>query len=347
MRHYTDVKAADAEVVTKFYELLNQKAVCEYFGYKSNSQVQTVLKRNGVDVKKVREEARFKRYKEYRDQDMTYDQIARLEGLSKDTVENYCRKNGLGYSEEEWLKTKRENKGCFKPSVDWSERIKEKFNGLVELVGSSRAKDGEFNLNIKCNDCGVVFVFSSITLRRDRRFNCQNCKRLEQEKRNRLKKLDQEERKRQEWINRPRVQLSFRFCECGMLLTDPKRKTCDECLTLHTKEAWRREEIRRRARERKVETDSSISLERLYERDNGICYLCGRVCDWNDGEWRDGVFRVGKNYPSIEHVKPISKGGSHTWNNIRLACVSCNSKKGNRELSTYPRIYFFLNKCRG
>lgn len=225
--------------------------------------------------------------------------------------------------------------GKFQPSVNWSLRVVEKFGDNAEYIRTERRSCGESAIFVRCTTCGVEKSISSSRLRKDCKWNCQNCDRLDRERRGRLEKLDQEERKRQEWINRPRVQLSFRFCECGKLLTDPKRKTCDECLTLHTKEAWRREEIRRRARERKVETDSSISLERLYERDNGICYLCGRVCDWNDGEWRDGVFRVGKNYPSIEHVKPISKGGSHTWSNIRLACVSCNSKKGNRERSVY------------
>lgn len=30
-------------------------------------------------------------------------------------------------------------------------------------------------------------------------------------------------------------------------------------------------------------------------------------------------------------LEALSKGGTHTWDNIRLACFICNSRKGNRE----------------
>lgn len=69
--------------------------------------------------------------------------------------------------------------------------------------------------------------------------------------------------------------------------------------------------------------DKDITLEALYRRDSGVCYLCGRPCDWNDKT--DTI--VGDNYPSIDHVVPISKGGLHAWGNIKLAHFGCNRKK--------------------
>lgn len=33
-------------------------------------------------------------------------------------------------------------------------------------------------------------------------------------------------------------------------------------------------------------------------------------------------------YPTIDHIIPLSKGGLHSWNNIQLAHLSCNSSKG-------------------
>lgn len=73
--------------------------------------------------------------------------------------------------------------------------------------------------------------------------------------------------------------------------------------------------------------DSDITLEKLFARDHGICYLCGEPCDWADVT--DG--NAGDRYPSIDHVKPVSKGGSHTWNNIKLAHRVCNTAKRDSE----------------
>lgn len=70
--------------------------------------------------------------------------------------------------------------------------------------------------------------------------------------------------------------------------------------------------------------DNDITLEALYRRDAGVCYLCGKLCDWDDRH--DNI--VGANYPSIDHVIPIARGGLHSWGNVRLAHHGCNSAKG-------------------
>lgn len=70
--------------------------------------------------------------------------------------------------------------------------------------------------------------------------------------------------------------------------------------------------------------DKDITLEALYRRDAGVCYLCGGLCDWDDKH--DNV--VGANYPSIDHIIPIARGGLHSWGNVRLAHHLCNSVKG-------------------
>lgn len=333
MRHYTDVKATDAEVVTKFYELLNQKAVCEYFGYKSNSQVQTVLKRNGVDVKKVREEVRFKRYKEYRDQGMTYDQIARLEGLSKERVKDYCNDNGLGYNDEERIEAHKAS--AFQPFVNWQDKLDEVYGvGNRELIKVERQVGGESVITNRCIKCGKAQTITSIQLRHKKGHirTCISCRTIKTERRKRNEALDrQEARERERRHNRKIVQLAFPMCtKCGQII--PRGfKVCESCKQDTLRENYRKADIVRRSRLDNVIKDKDITLKKLYERDNGVCYICGRVCDWNDSEFKDGVFIVGRNYPTIEHLKPLSKGGSHTWNNIKLACLSCNSKKYNRE----------------
>lgn len=78
--------------------------------------------------------------------------------------------------------------------------------------------------------------------------------------------------------------------------------------------------------------DKDINLLSLFERDGGICWLCGEFCLIEDKECR--VSEKGNvyiatfgNYPSIDHVIPLAKGGSHTWKNVRLAHKKCNSLK--------------------
>lgn len=68
-----------------------------------------------------------------------------------------------------------------------------------------------------------------------------------------------------------------------------------------------------------------ITLARLYKRDKGFCYICGKHLVLNDEYNRLEA-------PTIEHVIPICKGGTNTWDNVKLACRNCNNKKGTKLL---------------
>ena len=82
---------------------------------------------------------------------------------------------------------------------------------------------------------------------------------------------------------------------------------------------------------RVLDFDKDITLETLYNRSDGICALCGEKCDYEDYVFRDKVFIAGNRYPSIDHIKSLSKGGSHTWDNVQLAHKLCNSIKSDKE----------------
>jgi 5-methylcytosine-specific restriction endonuclease McrA len=59
-----------------------------------------------------------------------------------------------------------------------------------------------------------------------------------------------------------------------------------------------------------------VNRERVAARDGWRCSLCGGVvtrADW-----------------SLDHVIPLSKGGEHTYGNVRLAHNNCNKRKGAR-----------------
>jgi|GEM_PF-4222148 len=72
----------------------------------------------------------------------------------------------------------------------------------------------------------------------------------------------------------------------------------------------------------------SIKLDEVIERDNGVCYICGCMTSKDDHYYSRGWFACGSRYPTIDHVVPIAHGGTHTWDNVRLACHKCNTEKG-------------------
>ncbi|MGH7182639.1 MAG: HNH endonuclease [Nitrospiraceae bacterium] len=39
--------------------------------------------------------------------------------------------------------------------------------------------------------------------------------------------------------------------------------------------------------------------------------------------------------PTQDHVIPLSKGGTHTYDNIMQACMSCNQRKKDRSLDDF------------
>ena len=70
---------------------------------------------------------------------------------------------------------------------------------------------------------------------------------------------------------------------CGaMFLYDDRthQKYCSKQCARRLRQ--KKKEVIRRIRTKAQMVDNDITLEKLYQRDGGICYLCGRVCDWND-----------------------------------------------------------------
>lgn len=74
------------------------------------------------------------------------------------------------------------------------------------------------------------------------------------------------------------------------------------------------------------EFDKSITLNAVITKYDGICQICGGRVDSTDIV--NG--HIGRNYPTVDHIVPLSKGGTHTWDNIQLAHMACNAGKCNK-----------------
>lgn len=59
-----------------------------------------------------------------------------------------------------------------------------------------------------------------------------------------------------------------------------------------------------------------FSRHNIYLRDKGRCQYCSNF--------------VSRNSFTYEHVVPKAQGGRTTWENVVVACVSCNQRKGGR-----------------
>lgn len=191
-------------------------------------------------------------------------------------------------------------------------------------------------VNIRCEKCGsnIQRVAKHIW---GRDLLCRNCCDIEKQHKDAiLNELKDKRKKLDDLIKRLEkcntyITTHTNKCEvCGKeYIGSKKSKYCsDKC---KNKILWYNNKLKR---ERHIKNngliDKDITLAKLYERDKGICYLCGCECDYSDFEVSNDIFKVGKTYPSIEHIIPISKGGTHSWDNIKLAHISCNSKKSDK-----------------
>jgi HNH endonuclease. len=81
---------------------------------------------------------------------------------------------------------------------------------------------------------------------------------------------------------------------------------------------------RRRAAKKATSSGAPVLLAEIAERDGWSCHLCPLPVD-PTLVWPDVMSA------SLDHVAPLSKGGVHAPENVRLAHVRCNVARGNRD----------------
>src|SRR4051794_17510102 len=104
---------------------------------------------------------------------------------------------------------------------------------------------------------------------------------------------------------------------------DGRSRWCRDCMTervmrwrRENPEQWRELNMYHRAL-RRIRINSQvverISPQVVYERDEGICGICDRPVD------RQGF--------EVDHIIPIARGGSHTYENVQASHRRCNRRK--------------------
>ena len=77
----------------------------------------------------------------------------------------------------------------------------------------------------------------------------------------------------------------------------------------------------------KMSHTARLSRRMLFARDRHVCAYCGQ--------------RHAETNLSIDHIRPVSRGGADSWMNWVTACLSCNQRKADRmpEEAKMPLLY--------
>lgn len=153
----------------------------------------------------------------------------------------------------------------------------------------------------ECRTCGVEQPLSEygVVAAKYRRGQCNNCRReVERLRResdgDRCRAVD-----RARYHNNPRRQKEMKRRAAAWNKQHP--------------EAMWAKDARRRARKAASPRTETINRLAILERDGGRCHICGR--------------KVGKGF-HLDHLIPLSKGGPHTAENLRVAHPRCNLTRG-------------------
>lgn len=184
------------------------------------------------------------------------------------------------------------------------------------------------NIRIQCKKCNREII-QKASIISSHSINCTECTRRDKERKSLVNDLVNEIRAKRKELDILEERLHKEYEK------RVKREERRQRQRLKKREKNKINELNRQNRIKdNGEIDRDIVLETLYKRDKGICSICGRVCDYNDFKITEkGHFVAGRMYPSIDHIFPLSKGGTHTWKNVQLAHFSCNSRKGGRILN--------------
>jgi 5-methylcytosine-specific restriction endonuclease McrA len=235
--------------------------------------------------------------------------------ISRDIIRNIFKKYGISTG------------NVYKKPIDVKDKVREQTNNKFRYVRGFQSVDKD--MIIACNICNVERKANATFLRRKKIVQCYNCNEVNRAIKQELQSKEAFELKIHRYIIASGIKIKIFANECsycGHKSIDKKiKKYCSKrCCT---KAGSLNKSDTRRKRIESNGYKENVTLPVLFKRDKGVCHICKGKCDYSDYQIIDGHFCSGGNYPSRDHVIPLSKGGTHTWDNIKLAHFKCNTMK--------------------
>jgi 5-methylcytosine-specific restriction endonuclease McrA len=122
--------------------------------------------------------------------------------------------------------------------------------------------------------------------------------------------------------------VAARICPCGSLKLS-KSKRCDTCARRAVKLPDTERTMRYRLRQARNQKTRRAAGDRgqkgrwrrICARDGWVCWICCKPID-------HGIAPPNRHAGSVDHVVPISRGGSDTDENLKAAHYGCNARRG-------------------
>ena len=311
------------------------------FSFGAGNKVQTMTKR-------ITEETAREWFELTRRGESSY-QIAARYGVCHETVGKHLRLFGYAPGKGGGATARNNARRSKEAEATRIKRLNDLLADRFEVLESNQ----RLQSTLRCKTCGHVFK-RTLDMRYEP--HCPECERIRVErKRRETEELSAQRKKCRQltkafhlflqakqrdeevnhWLDAEHV------CrECGEVFTLRQRREsnpwdfsdsptfcCGGC-----RKRFHNRNARHRRRERSMH-GNGVSLAQLIDRDKGICYLCGKPVDREDYSFTgDGWFVTGPNYPSVDHVVPLARGGINDMSNARLAHCRCNSLKSDNLL---------------
>lgn len=235
-------------------------------------------------------------------------EIGKMLGKEKQ-VYMVCKRLGLQTTEEEHDRIVKE--------VDRSSITNDPAEYVARYTDKVVYHHGYINCDlsawVECAECHEVFKVSMTSIRHKKWQGCPRCK----NEREKLKKKV-EFKKLKPMPQGKQMEIQVLVCkECGTTFLSYNSRQ-GFCSTGCKHKNINRKKDNRIPKDKII--DKNITLTKLYKRDKGVCHICGGLCDY-DAEISSNE------YPSIDHIKAVSQGGDHSWDNIKLAHRGCNTRR--------------------